>query len=343
MAASGILFAPSDDLRVWISWVYRDERRLGLEIRIYNYPVPQGYQAECPLTQLRWRQASGELTPLYAAQSQFADVDEFNAANRSSRWYCAAGSHPGEYIFSLIYFGAEQKNGPIAFPFGALEAQLGSVYAWTEDNQQLLPAQGNFWLPYFSLPPTKRLTWIFSPSAKADSFQVENQLAALNPSFALLETCITAENHAHFWQPQAFLQAGTERSLSEFSSPTFPFPADFASALASPKRCYALIIPHRLSLENLPPFEIGLDHIQVMRNDANTLTMQECEQVNQELNSQPAPIRLRCYPFTLMNQALVWFQITQFPPGMTEQEAYSQVEEALIQTIPGPWAEQIVP
>jgi len=80
-----------------------------------------------------------------------------------------------------------------------------------------------------------------------------------------------------------------------------------------------------------------------MRNDANTLTMGECEQVKRSLNAPSAPIELRCYSFNLMNRELVWFEITQFPAAMTAEEAYARVEQTLIEKNVGPWAERVIP
>ncbi len=328
--------------QVEIEWTYQDAQRFGVEFSITNYPIPQGFQTNCPLTQLEIKNDSGQNLLLYKNPEQIS-LDEFYALTRNSRWLCKKQSESdgiAEYLFSLTYYYGNE-TGLQWNEKNTLSVEMGEVIATNSGSMITLPGQGTLYLPLDFETANKNMTWSLPSSMTSNGIMVEIDRVAMNPSFALLDVCIEYQDH-HFWRPVAVvLYQGQEVYSTEFI-PTFPrYPFNRDTILKSTRRCYSLSIPFNFPLDSLSSFQIGIKQVDVVNTDAGVVTMQECETVKEQLEKTYTGLKIQCYEFEIRGQQQHWFEILSPPPGISTQDAYKLVESAFTQAIPGPWYMEI--
>lgn len=327
------------NLQVEIKWTYQDTQRLAVEISVIHYPLLQGFQIICPLTQLEIKSGTDGSLLLYRNPEQIG-LDEFYTITHHSRWLCKKQTESdgfADYLFSLSYY---YEDGPSLQrnENHTLSVSLGEVIATNSGSVITLPSQGTFDLPLDFETENKKLTWLNPAVLTNNGILVENKRVAVGPSFALLDACIEYQDH-HFWRPiAAVLYQGKEVYSTELL-PTFPqYPSSGRDIiLKSTRRCYSLIIPFDFPLDSLSMFQIGIKEIEVVNNDPGVVTMQECETVKEQLEKAYSGLKIRCYEFETYGQQQHWFEIISPPPSVSTQDAYNLVESAFTQVIPGPW------
>ena len=323
-----------------VTWFYRDNQRVSWEIIVENYPVPAGFSISCPITEIRIELPDGSAFPVYF-DLEAVTLDSFYAATHNSRWLCTSKNEkPGKYRFSLMYFD-EEKRIPISKQFQTI-LMLGSVYASNGTSQILLPARGEYPLASGTGDIRQVLTWNFAAPFAGSNQPVQINRVALNPSFALVEACITYDDQ-HYWKPNAILKIDGKIFHDTAYTPTYPFPYDLETTIKNAKRCYALILPHSLNIHSFSSFQAGIENFVIQMNDSNTLTMAECNAAKSRLSNQSLPVEIRCYSFQLRGEAQTWFDILRFPEAIKREVAYAIVEGLLTRTIQGPWLVEIEP
>jgi len=138
----GVSSPAREGLQVQIEWTYQDQDRFAMEVSIQHYPVPQGFQLRCPLTQLEIQGVGNNLL-LYRNPDQI-ELNEFYALAQNNDWYCskqAGGNGFADYLFSLSHSYqaglAPKLNGPLS-----LSLELGEVRAANSVSAMTLPACG---------------------------------------------------------------------------------------------------------------------------------------------------------------------------------------------------------
>lgn len=332
------------DLQVVVRWTYQDEDRFAVEISIEHYPLPQGFQTRCPLTQLEVKNAGRSLL-LYRNPDQMS-LDEFYTISGHNRWYCAMereGDGFADYLFSLTHFYGDETL-PDLTKGSSLLVELGEVVAGNSLSVTTLPAVGTFELPLEIKPTEKNLTWLNLGSLTNKEISVQINRVVVNPSFALLDACLEYQDH-HFWRPIAAISYQGQKVYSTEFLPTFPtfpyYPSDRASTLQSTRRCYSLIIPFDFPVDSLASFQIGIDQLQIVNTSPGVVTMQECEAVKETVEKSYTGLKIRCYEFETNGQPQHWFEVLSHPSDISAQEAYTLVESAFTQTIFGPWYAEI--
>jgi hypothetical protein len=323
---------------VRIEWTYRDDQRLGVELSVTNYPLPQGLQTTCPLTQLEVKSHAGKSLLLYRNPEEIS-LDEFYAITRRSRWYCkeqSEGDGFADYLFSLIYY----YGGDTEFDWNTgawLRVELGEVIATNSISVMTLANQRTLDLPLDFGAGSNNLTWLPATTLTKNDISVRIERVAMNPSFALLDACIEYQDH-HFWRPIAAISYQDQVVYSTEFLPTFPpNPSDRDSILRSTRRCYSFSIPLDFPINTVTPFQIGINRVQIMNDDPGVVTMQECEAVKQRVETEHSGLKISCYEFETRGQKQHWFEILSHPSGMSAQEAYQFVESNFIKEVVGPW------
>lgn len=325
-----------------IEWTYRDAQRFAVELSVTNYPLPQGFQIICPLTQLEVESDAGKSLLLYRNPEQ-SSLDEFYVITRHSHWYCKEQTESdglADFLFSLIYYYEEDTE----FDWNAvprLRVELGEVIATNSVSVLALPNQGTLDLPLDFGARSKNLTWLPATTLTKNNILVGIERVALNPSFALLDACIEYQDH-HFWRPVAALLYQDQVFYSTEFLPTFPSnPSDRDSILRSTRRCYSFSIPLDFPVDMITSFQVGINRVQIVNDDPGTVTMQECEAVKRHVEAAHSGLKIRCYEFETRGQQQHWFEILSSPPGVSTQDAYELVESAFTQAIAGPWYMEI--
>lgn len=325
---------------VRIEWAYRDNQRLGLELSIANYPLPQGFQTICPLTRLELGSDRRKILLLYRNPEQIS-LEEFYALTKHSRWYCEKQTESNglaNYLFSLVYYYGEDSN----FERNAdtwLRIELGQVIATNSASVITLPDQGVLDIPLNFEPSGDNRTWFPAFSLTNHDILVEIERVALNPSFALLDACIEYQDH-HFWRPLAAISYQGRVVYSKEFLPTFPpGPADRDSILQHTRRCYSFSIPFDFPLDTATSFQIGIERIQIVNDNP---TRQECDAVRQEVETANPGLQIRCIEFETMEKTTQqWFQVLSYPAGLSGQEAYELVESNFTRDVVGLWYVEI--
>lgn len=322
-----------------IEWAYRDSQRLGLELSIANYPLPQGFQTVCPLTRLELGSDRGEMLLLYRNPEQIS-LDEFYALTTHSRWYCEKQTESNglaDYLFSLVYYYGENFN----FEQKAdtwLHMELGEVIATNSASVITLPNQGALDIPLDFEPSGNNRTWLPVFSLTNNDILVEIERVALNPSFALLDACIEYQDH-HFWRPIAAISYQDQVAYSKEFLPTSPpNPANRDSILQSTRRCYSFSIPVNFPLDQAASFQIGIERVQIVNDNP---TMQECDVVRQRVEAANPGLQIRCVEFEIRGQTQNWFEVLSYPSNMPAQEAYELVESGFTREVVGLWCMEI--
>lgn len=324
--------------QVRIEWAYRDDQRLGVEVSITNYPLPQGFQTICPLTQVELRKNEGEGLALYRNPEQIS-LDEFYTIAQHSRWFCVKQREDNglaDYLFSVISYNANASG--IKQDMDAwLHLEMGEVIATNAVSAVTLPNQGRFDIPLDFGESDKRLTWFPAFSLTNHNVLVEIERVSLNPSFALLDACIEYQDH-HFWKPIAAIFYQDKAAYSTEFLPTFPaYPSERDLILKSTRRCYSFSIPLDFQVDQSAPFQVGIDRVQIVNNDPAIVTMQECEAVKKQVEAMYSGLKVRCRQFESHNQQQHWFEVVSHPPSMSAQGSYELVEANFTQEIVGAW------
>lgn len=330
---------PDDgELHVDITWAYRDEQRLGVEIAVTNYPLPEGYQLACPFTQVDLTIDSQETRLLYQNEAQIS-LDDLYALVPQSRWFCqqlAEGAGTADYHLSLTYTYAPETVPAWEEP-PQLNVTLGKVMAYGGEDEIELPSQGTFEFPLALETASQTLTWRPETLFEDDALTVEINQVSVNRNIAVLEACVTMEDH-HSWQPAAAI-VYQEQSLpaTEYML-TVPLNApDRATVLESTLRCFSFIFPSDSPLESMDAFQIGITQIVVDNTDPGSVTQAECEAVKAQVEADHPGLEIRCYETEMRGQQQHWFEVLAQPEGASPEEAYGWVEDAFRRTLPGPW------
>jgi len=332
----------NENLQVEVTWTYQDTQRFAVELSVIHYPLPQGFQIICPLTQLVIKNGAGESLLLYRNPEQ-TNLDEFYAISQHSRWLCKKQTESdgfADYLFSLTYSYKDEASLQWNESH-TLSAELGGVIATNSGSMMNLPNQGTFDLPLDFETEDKNLTRLHPTVLINNGILVEINRVTVNLSFALLDTCIEYQDH-HFWRPvAAILYHGQEAYSTDFI-PTFPrYPFNRDTILESTRRCYSFIIPFDFPLESLSTFQIGIKRVEIVSTDAGVVTMQECESVKAQSEKEYPGLEIRCIEYKTRGQQQHWFEILSPPPGLSTQDAYELVKSAFTQVIPGPWYAEI--
>jgi len=124
-----------------ITWAYRDEGRLGIEILVKNYPLAQEATLQCPITRIDLENG-GKSYLLYKNPDQIS-LNEFYKIKSHNNWHCAIKRHQGgfaDYLFSLTHFNEDRslpdgtnyfQNDPLPelFDSSVILIELGQVNA----------------------------------------------------------------------------------------------------------------------------------------------------------------------------------------------------------------------
>lgn len=318
-----------------ILWTYKDAYRLGIEVAIKDYPVPEGYQLACPVTKLDFI-GGQQVFSVYSNEDEY-----FNTLILYNRWYCVQsgeGKSGKDYIFSLVHFWEDAPEPEV----DAMTVTLGEVIASEFDPQPdtflHLPAQGAFSAPVqFEAEGEHPWTWTPSETVTENGIQVTIERVAVQPSFTMLDACVTYDNH-HMWRPRASLVVAEKSAISTDGFPYDPPPpADAHTLLGSTHRCYTFALPFDFPLEGEHPLTIGLDQIRIDGSSAGEITEQECEKVKKKLETTYPGMQSRCYQSEIRGEPQHWLQVLTPPPGVSAAEAYTLVNSAFIRDIPGDW------
>ena len=340
IAATPTNTLPDDgELRVGLTWAYHDEERLGVEIAVSNYPVPEGYHLECPFTQVDLAVGPEETRLLYQNETQIS-LDDFYALVPQSRWHCrqtAEGPGTVDYRLSLTHTyapaAAPAWDGP-----PALNVTLGEVTAYQMGEEEItLPGQGTFEFPLALAPAEQTLTWQPEAAFEAGELTVELNRVSVNRSTAVLEACVTLDDH-HSWQPEAaILYQGQELLATEYVLTEPLNPSDGATVLESTHRCFSFLFLSDSPLDALEDFQIGISQVVVDNTNPGTVTQADCETAKSQVEAEHPGLEIRCYETEIRGQQQHWFEIVALPEGIAQEEAYEWVVAAFRRTIPGPW------
>lgn len=330
----------SENVQVEVRWTYQDEYRFAVEISIENYPIPQGFQTRCPLTQLEVKNERKDLL-LYRNPEQI-NLDEFYALSQKSNWYCSSqrtGNGSVDYVFSLSYFYTTNES---VFDFSedwVLSLELGEVFATNSTSVIALPDLGTFQLPIEIKAGEKRLTWLSSSKITDKGITAQIERVAVSPSFTLMDACLEYQDH-HFWSPRARLVYQDQSAYSTEWLPTYPYPFDRDTTLGSTRRCYTFFIPFIFPFDSLSNFHIGIDQVQIM-NNAGTIKRAECEAIKASMEKLYPSLQIECNTFEINGETQNWFQIHSRPDNFSEEKAYKLVESAFQQSVTGLWEIEI--
>lgn len=330
---------PDDgEFSVAITWAYRDEQRLGVEIAVDNYPVPEGYQLGCPFTQVDLAVSPEDTRLLFQNETQVS-LDDYYALVPQSRWYCQQlDESPGtvDYLLSLTHTYA-----PAAAPAWneppALNVALGEVTAYQMGEEMVLPGQGTFEFTMAFEPAGQTLTWRPETVFEADALTVELNRVSVNRSIAVLEACVTLDDH-HSWQPEAAILHQEQELLATEYVLTEPLNApDRDTVLENTHRCFSFLFVSDFPLDSMGAFQIGITQVVVDNTDPGTVTQADCEAVKVQVEAEHPGLEIRCYETEIRGQQQHWFEVLARPEGITQEEAYGWVEAAFRRTLPGPW------
>jgi len=326
------------DLSVEVEWTYHDEERLGVEIAVTNYPLPEGYQLGCPFTQIDLVIDLEETRLLYLNETQI-DLDEYYALVPQSRWLCQQqGESAGtaDYHLSLTHtYAPEAALDWDETP--QLNVTLGEITAYSEMEEIILPSQGTFEFPLALETAGIPLTWSPETKLTGETLDVEINRVTINRSLATLDVCVIMEDQ-HSWQPQAALLVGDQEMEAREYLLTVPLNApDRDTVLNSTRRCFSFLFPSDSPMDALEDFQIGVTEVVIDNANPGVVTMAECEAVKNQVEADHPGLEIRCYEFETRGQSQIWFEVLAHPEEISDSEAYTLVESAFKQTLLGPW------
>ncbi len=335
------------NIDVEINWAYRDGDRLGLEILVKNYPLPQEATLKCPLTRIDLENG-GKSYLLYKNPDQIS-LDEFYKIKSHSDWYCEIKRHQNgfaDFLFSVTHFTEDRslpdgtnyyKNAPLPELFDTTDVliELGQVKALIGSQAVIvLPPQGSFLLNEINAEIDEKLTWQKSQKIVGEGIFIQLNRIAMNPSVSWLNACITILDN-HNWIPQAKLESTGIFAYSKDYLLTYP--AYPSTPFQSDQRCFTFTIPYSNSVDfPLPVFQIGINQVIIDNTNPGQVDVQDCEAVRREIEELKS-IQIKCWKYETAGQPQHWFQVVCYPNNMTSQEAYDMVKTAFTKTIVGPW------
>lgn len=325
-------------------WSYTDDWRLGLEIRVRDYPLPAGFETRCPFTRVELLQ-NGRAFPLYRNPEQIG-LDEFYDLTRQRRWYCfqeRRGTEHADYLLSLTFF--DKPLHFVSHPQITLYVELGEVIATATDQSAVitLPAQGKTTLSFSPGAHHSLLTWGQSAPVQSAGLTATVERVFINPSVTWLDACLEYTDH-HTWQPTARLDVGDQTARSVEWWLLFPFNPEHAETiLQSTRRCFGFIIPFAYESSSLSTLRIGIEQVQIERADSYTLSLPECEAAAQQVERDYPGTKIRCREFFIGGKRHGWFEVVEHAPGITSEEGYQAMLSVLTLTLSEGWYWQIRP
>lgn len=336
------------ELDLEIIWVYRDPDRLGIEILVKNYPLPEQATLHCPFTRVDIN-TSGNSALLYKHPDQIS-LDEFYSVSRHNAWLCQLKQHKdgfADYQLSLTHFNEDrslpdgsnnfQKDSlPYVSDSSTILIELGQVNALLGPQSVVsLPSLGSFLIDINFTETSEKLTWQKSQQIVSENIVIQVNRVALNPSVAWINSCIEMED-PHRWIPQANVTAlGFSFTSTEYliTYPEYPFPTSLGN-----QRCFFFTIPFSYSNSSqLTDLQIGITQVTIDNTDSGRIRMDECKAVREEIEVLN-DIQITCVEFEIHGETHHWFQIDSFPESMTNQDAYELVKKAFTKTLIGPWS-----
>lgn len=326
------------EFSVEMIWAYRDDERLGVEIAVINYPVPEGYQLACPFTQVDLAVSPEETRLLYQNEAEIS-LDDFYALVPQSRWHCQKLTEEAgtvDYRLSLTHTYASAAAPAWDEP-PTLNVMLGEVTAYQMGEEIELPGQGAFEFPLALEPAEQTLTWRPEAVFEAGELTVELNRVSVNRSMAVLEACVSLDDH-HSWQPAATILHQAQELLATEYVLTEPLnPSDGATVLESTHRCFSFLFSSDYPLDSMNAFQIGITQVVVDNANPGTVTQADCEAVKADVEAAHPGLEIRCYEMETRGQQQHWFEVLTLPEGVAQEEAYGWVEDAFRRSIPGPW------
>lgn len=322
--------------RVEIQWMYEDEHRLALELVVNDYTLPDGFSIACPVTHIEFEGIGDEIYPVYIS-ADLTTLEDFYDVTQNSRWFCTKNARQnsnGSYKFSFMYF--YNKPNQTMRKYSQVKIELGKVYATNDATQVILSSRGKYSFTLMPDSEKQKLTWVTPTRLTDDNVTVQIERTAVNPSFASLDACIEYHDR-HYWRPRAGLIYDGQIIYSVEYMPTYPFPYDLDTTINSYRRCYAFTIPYIFPVKALKTLEIGVSDFDILLNDSNIMSMDECNDVKGKLSFLHPNIKIRCFSFELHNREQTWYEITEFPKLMPREKVYEILEKMFVHTKSGPW------
>ncbi len=330
-----------------IKWTYRDSDRLGIEILVKNYPLPQEATLNCPLTRIDL-ESIGKSHLFYMNPDQIS-LDEFYIIRGHNNWHYPIKRHQdgfADYLFSMTHFNEDRslldgtnyyQNDPLPelFDLSDILIEFGQVNVFIGPQKVVtLSPLGSFTINVKYTEIKEKLTWQNSQKIIGDGIAIQVNRITMKPSVTWLNACIMIPDN-HNWIPQAKLELNGSFAYSTNYLPTYP--AYPSTPFQSDQRCFTFTIPYSNSVDfPLPVFQIGINQVIIDNTNPGQVDVQDCEAVRREIEELKS-IQIKCWKYETAGQPQHWFQVVSYPNNMTSQEAYDMVKTAFTKTIVGPW------
>lgn len=297
---------------VAITWAYADAERVGVEYKVSGVAVPEDYLRLCPVREVNFTE---DVVAVTLGQNDVRCVVD------------ASGTFLVSQSFNRIA-GASQNNAKIS-----LDVAVGGV-ATIAQPVAGAPAKAPFEIEdagvfHFDLdiPVTAGLTITEPQEIKQPSAAAVLQRVEINPSLTRAEICWQLPSAAD-WLPATVLKAGDEVVQGDW----FMKDAKDPKTLAGTSRCYVYSFPITYDLVGeAKDFVITTNELRT--SVPEVLDSSAISKAQEKLASTASGVD---FVYKTLDQGFT-LEITQKPIGMTDDQAYRLIADALADVVTGPW------
>lgn len=303
-------------ITVTLNWAYADENRLALQLSVEGLKLPEGVP-------------TGDfICKLYVSNGQGVSIGSIEPADIQTQ-----KDKPGQHIvltyISYQHIDANRNdhlNLSMDLTIGACGPRwdFGEVYIPGQEAQTPTPPPliGNYHLNV-TVPVYKGLTLIPKQTLVADGISIRLDTITLSPSFTSVHICYlpTGDRKLDFtgWNPQVNIQVGDKKF---FTLNTY-----FGITVGDTLSCVEMGVPKAIDPQ-IQSFRVIVQ--KILSGPPGPLSLKEQKVIQQKLASQGIEIAFE------EGDGNIW-KITKRPGDMTETDAIQKANEAMMNSIEGPW------
>jgi hypothetical protein len=303
-------------ITVTLNWAYADENRLALQLSVEGLKLPEGV-------------STGDfICKLYVSNGQGVSIGSIDPADVQTQ-----KDKPGQPIIltyiSYQHIDASRHNHlnlSMDLTIGACGPRwdFGEVFIPGQEAQTPTPPPliGNYHLNV-TVPVYKGLTLTPNQTLVADGISIRLDTITLSPSFTSLHICYLPAGIRKLdfagWNPQVTIQVGDKKIIN--------LDTYFGITVRDIKSCVEMGVPVAIDPQ-IQSFKVIVQ--KIFTGPPGPLSPDEQKVVQQKLASQGIEIAFE------EGDGNIW-KITKRPGEMTEMVAIRKANEAMTNSIEGPW------
>jgi len=327
-----------DGISVALAWAYADTTRIGIEFRITEFTIPDGYQIFCPVASDTLKDNSGRdygkyLWGGWGGNDPWLDKMTFDCHQEGK-----------DYVITQNYYNVQPSAQQTLDLTSTVTLGGFDSFNNNDGTKSSVPEVGPFTFN-FSIPVGGSLTIDPHQSASKNEVTVTLDRLAINPTFTDVFYSISYNNHGG-WNPDLKItwQGNSYAPLNDIKWRTEAYDPNGMTTSREDgfktERWFrqSIKLPYTTSPDGASPQSMAIVLSQITINAMDNPTQEDCAQALKAAQQVNPGIDFTCNIENSPNGLSFGITVNKIPDGMTEQDVSKLANDGFRRVVEGPWS-----